>query len=96
MELSKVKNYIEQIDYLIKKECTGTADEFAKKLGVSERTLQNHLRQLRENGINIVYNHYKRSYTYSDEGRLIFGFIPSEMRRIKGGFLILNSFNNHK
>jgi predicted ArsR family transcriptional regulator len=78
MELCKVKNYIEHINYLISHECTGSADEFASKLGVSRRTLQNHLRQLRESGVNIEYNHFKRTYCYSNRGTLSFGFIPND------------------
>jgi predicted DNA-binding transcriptional regulator YafY len=77
MEFTKVKNYVDQIDNLIRQECTGTADEFAKKLGVSERTLQNHLQQLRLIGINIVYNHTKRTYCYREKGSMTFGFTSS-------------------
>lgn len=85
MEFTKFKNYIEQLDSLIRKECTGTANEFAQQLGVSERTLQNHLQQLRELGIDVVYDHYKRTYKYNQKGKVFFGFSPDEMNHIKGG-----------
>ncbi len=65
MEFTKFKTYIEHLDSLIGKECTGTADEFAQKLGISERTLQNHLQQLRGMGIDVIYDHYKRTYKYT-------------------------------
>ncbi len=79
MEFTKFKTYIEHLDFLIGKECTGTAHEFAQKLGISERTLQNHLRQLRELGVNVIYDHYKRTYRYSQKGKITFGFTPEEM-----------------
>ncbi|NOU19461.1 MAG: helix-turn-helix domain-containing protein [Bacteroidales bacterium] len=85
MELTKFKTYIEHLDSLIGKECTGTADEFAQKLGISERTLQNHLQQLRGMGIDVIYDHYKRTYKYSQKGRIFFGFDAKEMSEIKGG-----------
>jgi predicted DNA-binding transcriptional regulator YafY len=85
MEFIKLNNYINQLDSLIRQECTGTANEFAKKIGVSERTLQNHLQQLRELGIDVVYDHCKRSYRYNKKGRLTFCFTPYEMSEIKGG-----------
>ena len=85
MELVKIKNYLEHLDFLISHECTGTADEFAKKLKVSERTLQNHLKQLRETGIDIVYCYEKRSYCYAEEGNLVFGFTSNDLNNIRGG-----------
>lgn len=90
MELTKLKAYIEQLDYLIRQECTGTANEFAKKLGVSERTLQYQIQQLRENGINIIYDSNKKTYKYPEKSRLILGFTHDEMNCIKGG--IYNAF----
>lgn len=74
MEFIKFYFYIEQLDLLIRQEHTGTANEFAKKLGVSERTLRNHLQQLRELNICIVYDRYKKTYRYSSKGNITFCF----------------------
>lgn len=95
MNFIKLKIYIEHLDSLIRKERTGTADEFAQKLGVSERTLKNHLRQFRELGIDVIYDHYKKTYKYTQRGKISFGFNPDEMSQIKGGyrFLIDTPFN---
>ena len=89
MEFTKLKTYIDQLDNLIRKECTGTANEFAQKLGVSERTLQNHLQQLRELGIDVIYDHYKRTYRYTKKGRISFGFNTEEMAQLEGGLRFL-------
>lgn len=93
MEFIKFNSYIEQLDSLIRKEQTGTADEFAKKMGVSERTLQNHLQQLRELGIEVIYDHYKRTYKYTRKGRISFGFRAEDMSKIKGGIGFLTSLH---
>ena len=85
MEFIKLNNYVELLDSLIRQESTGTAEEFAQKLGVSERTLRNHLQQLRELGIEIVYDYNRKTYRYTSKGRITFGFTPEEMRQIKGG-----------
>lgn len=91
MEFTKFKTYIEHLDSLIGKECTGTADEFAQKLGISERTLQNHIQQLRGMGIDVIYDHYRRTYKYTQRGRIFFGFEAKEMSEIKGGRSIFQS-----
>ena len=94
MEFTKFKTYVEQLDSLIRKERTGTAEEFAQKLRISERTLQNHLQQLREIGINIVYDYNRRTYKYSEKGHLSFGFTPHEMSEIRGGVGFLQYYTS--
>lgn len=85
MHLLDLKSYLVTLDSLLQQESTGTANELAKKLGVSERTLQNQLQQLREMGIEIVYDKYRKTYKYAQKGRITFGFSPSEMSDIRGG-----------
>jgi predicted DNA-binding transcriptional regulator YafY len=75
MEFVKIYNYVELLDFYIRHECTGTAFEFAKKIGVSERTIQSHIKQLREIGINVVFDYNKRTYKYAAKGHLTFCFI---------------------
>jgi len=89
MHILKLNSYLAILDSLLQQECTGTATEFAERIGVSERTLQNHLQQLREMGIEIVYDKYRKTYKYAQKGRITFGFTPSEMSEIKGGNCIL-------
>jgi len=94
MEFLKFNTYIQQLDSFIRQERTGTAEEFADKLGVSERTLQNHLQQLRELNVSIVYDHCKKTYRYPQKGRITFGFTPDELGRIKGGIGFLHKLNS--
>jgi predicted DNA-binding transcriptional regulator YafY len=93
MEFLKLNTYIEQFDSLIRLECTGTADEFAKKLGISDRTLRSHLQQLRELNVNIIYDPIKKTYKYAQKGSITFGFTPDEMNRVKGG--VSTFFSNY-
>jgi predicted ArsR family transcriptional regulator len=74
MEFIKISAYIEQLDRLIRNERTGSASEFSKRLGISERTLRNHLQQIRELGAEVIYDRYKRTYKYSQKGRLTLTF----------------------
>lgn len=89
MHLIKLNSYLATLDSLLQQESTGTATEFAERIGVSERTLQNHLQQLREMGIEIIYDKYKKTYKYAHKGKITFGFTPSEMSDIKGGIDII-------
>ncbi len=89
MQFIKLNTYIEQMDSLIRQEHTGTAEEFARKLGVSERTLQNHLQQLREIGVQVTYDYSRRTYKYIEKGRLSLSFTPVEMSEIRGGAIMV-------
>ena len=79
MQFIKISTYIEHFDSLIRKESTGAANEFSKRLGISERTLRNHLQQFRELGASIVYDRYKRTYKYNSKGRLALGFTHEDL-----------------
>lgn len=79
MHFLKLKEYVDQLDSLLKQGCAGTASELAKKLGVSERTLRNHLQQLRDMGIKIVYDPKRKTYKYPLKGSIIFMFRPEDM-----------------
>ena len=86
MEFLKLHDYIKELDSLIRQECTGTASEFAQKLGVSERTLYYHLNELKLLGVEIVYDPYQKTYRYTKPGRLFFGFTNDQLSSVKGGF----------
>jgi len=61
---SDIQILIERADRLIRLKATGTAIEFALKLGISRKTLFRLLKYLREKGANIKYCRYRRSYYY--------------------------------
>lgn len=81
MEFIKISNYLAHLNTLIKQECTGTASEFAIKLGVSERTLRGHLQQLRELNADIIYDRYKKTYKYASNGNIKFGYQSEQERQ---------------
>lgn len=83
MEFRKVNAYIERFDSLVRQERTGTAFEFAQKMGVTDRTLRSHLQQLRDLGVLIEYDRWKRTYKYLEEGQLVFCFIKGPVKSIK-------------
>jgi len=64
MPLFKTIARIQQIHNLIHRNATGTAGEFAHKLGISRSMLKLYLRELRDMGATIKYNSWKRSYMY--------------------------------
>ncbi len=62
------------INRLICEECTGTADELAKKIGKSRSMVFIYLRLMRKLGAPILYCRYKRSYCYKNSECYTFGF----------------------
>ncbi|MDR2011398.1 MAG: helix-turn-helix domain-containing protein [Bacteroidales bacterium] len=88
------KNIIEKMDNLIRFKSTGTPEDFAKKLNISERKLYRLIKKLKEFGCPIVYNNYKKCYEYEYDGNIIIKFSPKnnehiDLNKINGGF-----FNN--
>ncbi|MCW3467988.1 HTH domain-containing protein [Chitinophaga sp. PC15] len=65
------KRYFERlqtIDYLIRIKGTGKPAQLAKRLRISERTLYEFLKMMKELGAPIEYDRYKESYYYSEKG----------------------------
>ena len=56
---------LRKMDKLIRLECTGPAKDFAEKLGISRRTVFNHIDDLKAMGAEIIYDFIKRSYCYT-------------------------------
>lgn len=65
----KIIERFEKIDYLIAKKGTGNPLTFAKRVGISESTLYEYLNELKEMGAPILYNKYKETYFYYENGR---------------------------
>ena len=65
----KIIERFEKIDYLITKKSTGSPSEFAKKLDIGESTLYEYLNELKVKGAPILYNKYKETYFYEEEGK---------------------------
>jgi hypothetical protein len=56
-----------QLDQLLQNKITGTPQELAHKVGLSERSLYEYIRVLKEMGAPIVYSREKRTYYYQDD-----------------------------
>ena len=75
MPLRKYVNRALQADQLIRLRATGTPKAFAEKLGISERSLYDLLDELKYDfDCPIAYCHLRRSYYYTCEGKMTFGF----------------------
>lgn len=63
--------HIYHLIQLIELQLTGTPNEIAKKLGVSERTVYNYLSLLQDVFfVELAYNRLKQSYCFTKQGRL--------------------------
>jgi predicted DNA-binding transcriptional regulator YafY len=58
------QNLIGRADQLIRLKATGTADEFAVKLGISRATLFRLLEYLRSTGASVKFCKYRKAYYY--------------------------------
>ncbi|MEI9921315.1 MAG: HTH domain-containing protein [Bacteroidota bacterium] len=73
MSLLKSIERIKRIDSLIRKQSTGTAKEFAEKLGISRSMLMENLREMRDLGAQIEFCSFRRSYRYISGFSLVIG-----------------------
>jgi len=68
MSLIKTLKRLEYANFLIKKKVTGNLAEFAKKMGVSKRTVSELITQMREMGATILYDRNRETYYYAEHG----------------------------
>ena len=72
MNILKIKHFI----HLIEKERTGSAKVAAERIGISERMVFNYVRILKtELNAPINYNRNKQTYSYNENGKLIWKWI---------------------
>ncbi len=68
MNIQKIKHFI----HLVQKERTGSPEEAAKKIAVSERMLYIYVGILKnEFKVPIDYNRYKQTYCFLEPGHLV-------------------------
>ena len=68
MNIQKIKHFI----HLVEKERTGSPEEAAKKIAVSERMLYIYVGILKnEFKVPIDYNRYKQTYCFLEPGHLV-------------------------
>lgn len=74
MSALKYIERLQRMDYFIRIRNTGSPNEFAAKLGISERTLYDYLNALKELGAPIAYCYHENSYIYFKDGKLRLSF----------------------
>jgi predicted DNA-binding transcriptional regulator YafY len=64
-----------RLDYLIHLKSTGTPANCANKIGISERSLYDYLKILKEMGAPVKFSRNRGTYYYNEEGRFRISFI---------------------
>jgi predicted DNA-binding transcriptional regulator YafY len=67
-----------RLDYLIHLKSTGTPANCANKIGISERSLYDYLKMLKEMGAPIKFSRNRGTYYYGEDGRFRISFISRE------------------
>jgi hypothetical protein len=96
MSLYRYITRIRRLDSLIRRKSTGSPKELADKLDISERWLYKFLEELKEEfDCPIIYDHYRQSYVYEEQGKMFIGFRKNlsekETRKVGGGRIIKKS-----
>jgi predicted DNA-binding transcriptional regulator YafY len=78
-KLFKQLGRLEVIIHLINTGKTGTPEEFAGKIGISQSHLYRVIDELRLYGIPVVYSRSRKTYWYDDKGELK---LSSSLQRI--------------
>lgn len=94
---------IERIDQLIRLKATGTPNNFARRLSISDASLYRLIETLKEMGAPIEFSVIRQSYIYSSEVNFMCGFFLTELSRneiqkVNGGFqnlAFLLNFNDN-
>ena len=96
MSFQKYFARIRHIDSLIRIKATGTVTQLAKKLNLSERTTMEYVKELKELGCPIKYCRRRKSYYYTEEGKVHISFFDKHFEELKnsggGGKNSLNFF----
>jgi hypothetical protein len=83
MSLLKSIDRLKSIDTMIRRQATGTSDEFARKLGISRSMLMENLREMKDLGASICFCPHRRTYFYTSEFGLVIGNVSKQ--KIQGG-----------
>jgi len=71
MDLTKKCNVIKRLTHLIDYEITGNSSVLAKKLGISRSQLFIEIETIKSYGVDIQFNHSKRSYVFCGNKKII-------------------------
>ena len=84
MSLLKSIERLKRMDYFIRKEATGTSEEFAEKIGICRSMLMENLREMKELGAQLDFCPRRKSYVYLTDFTLVIG--NGIKTKAKGGF----------
>jgi predicted DNA-binding transcriptional regulator YafY len=71
MTTMKIIFILKRMDKMIRSQATGKPEEFASRLGVSERTMYNYLALLKGLGAPIQFSRVCDSYLYLEDCKLL-------------------------
>lgn len=64
-----------RLDHLIQYKSTGTPSDCAQKIGISERSLYDYLKILKEMGAPVRFSRGRRTYYYTEGGHFHISFL---------------------
>ncbi len=84
MDLTK----IERMDLLIRTNSTGRPVDFARKMGMSSRSLYNYINYMKTKlNAPVEYSSNMQSYFYKDKGSIKLGWIPEKFNLSNNNFI---------
>lgn len=72
---------IKRIDHLIRIKGTGAPSELAARINISERSIYLYLNLMRDMGAPIKFDHYRQTYYYEQEGKLVMTFLTDKTEK---------------
>lgn len=66
---------LSRIDQLIRIKGTGTPNELAGKIGISERSTYEYIKLMKDFGAPVSYSRQRKSYYYKEDGRFMISFL---------------------
>ena len=80
-----------RLDYLIHLKATGKPADCAHKIGISERSLYDYLKILKEMGAPVKFSRNRGTYYYNEEGRFRISFISKGIEEHLGELVAMSN-----
>jgi len=80
-----------RLDYLIHLKATGKPSDCAHKIGISERSLYDYLKILKEMGAPIKFSRNRGTYYYNEEGRFRISFMSPGVEEHLGETVLMSN-----
>lgn len=80
-----------RLDYLIHLKATGKPADCAHKIGISERSLYDYLKILKEMGAPVKFSRNRGTYYYNEDGRFRISFISKGVEEHLGEILSMSN-----